>query len=547
MEANFINVILGFIEGFGLIISPCILPILPIFLAGSLTGSKKRPMGIIVGFTLFFSLFVFFSHQLVRYLDIDFDWVREIGYAILLLLGVIMISNYLTEKFSKITQGFTRIGNFFSSTNKPEGGFWNGLFFGGIIAIIWTPCAGPILAAIIVQTALQKTTIISFFTLVAFALGAAIPMFIISLYGKKLVNTFSFFKKRATLLRKFLGGVIIASVVYMIYFEGDVASSTVTPQTGIKTSNSLINGLWFTYPAPPIQGIDAWINSPPLRLADLHGKVVLIDFWTYSCINCLRTLPYIKDWYNRYHDKGLVIIGIHTPEFDFEKNLDHVKAAVQRYGIMYPVALDNQFVTWRNYQNHYWPAHYLINKKGNVVYRRFGEGEYDVMENNIRFLLGIKDLTTLKSLKDTSFNFTQTPETYLGYAKADSHYAPELIKDKTTQYHFSDELSIHVWSLDGLWQANAENVLAEEANAAIKIHFNARKVYAVMGNNTASPIKVKVILTDQQSGKKLQERMILVDKYSIYELMSQKKLTSGYLQIIVSEPGVKVYTFTFGS
>ncbi|HHT0592132.1 TPA: cytochrome c biogenesis protein DipZ [Legionella anisa] len=547
METNFINIILGFLEGFALIISPCILPILPIFLAGSLTGSKKRPMGIIVGFTLFFSLLVFFSHQLVRYFNVDFNLVREIGYVILLLLGAIMISNYLTEQFGKITQGLTRISTFFSAANKPEGGFWNGLFLGGIIAIIWTPCAGPILAAIIVQTAVQQTTIISFFTLMAFALGAAIPMFIISLYGKKLINTFSFFKKRAALFRKFLGGVIIASVIYMVYFEGEVVSSSVNPQTGIKTSNSLINGLWFTYQAPPIQGVDAWINSPPLRLTDLHGKAVLIDFWTYSCINCLRTLPYLNDWYKRYHDKGLVIIGIHTPEFDFEKNLDNVKAAVKRYGILYPVALDNQFITWRNYKNHYWPAHYLINKKGDVVYRRFGEGEYDVMENNIRFLLEIKDLSTLKSLKDASVSIAQTPEIYLGYAKADSYYSPELIKDKTTRYHFSDELSANAWSLQGLWQTNAENIVAEEANAAIKIHFSARKVYAVMGNCIAKPIKVKVILTDEQSGKKLQERSILIDKYSIYELISEKKFISGYLQIMASEPGVKVYTFTFGS
>lgn len=506
---------------------------------------KNDRWGLLRVLLCFFFIGVF-SHQLVRYLNVDFNLVREIGYAILLLLGSIMLSTYLTEQFGKITQGLTRISTFFSSVNKPEGGFWNGLFLGGIIAIIWTPCAGPILAAIIVQTTLQETTIISFFTLVAFALGAAIPMFIISLYGKKLINTFSFFKAHATLFRKFLGVVIIASVVYMVYFEGKVVSSSVHPQTGIKTSNSLINGLWFTYQAPPIQGVDAWINSSPIRLIDLRGKVVLIDFWTYSCINCLRTLPYLNDWYKRYHSKGLVIIGIHTPEFDFEKNLDNVKAAVKRYGILYPVALDNQFITWRNYKNHYWPAHYLINKKGDVVYRRFGEGEYEVMENNIRFLLGVKDLSTVRSLKDTSVSITQTPETYLGYAKADSYNSPELIKDKTARYYFSDKLSTNAWGLEGLWQVNAEYIVAEEVNAAVKIHFNARKVYAVMGNSTAKPIKVKVILTDEQSGKKLQESSILVDKYSIYELISELKFINGYLQIMASEPGVKVYTFTFG-
>ncbi|AUH73727.1 cytochrome c biogenesis protein DipZ [Legionella sainthelensi] len=546
MGTHFINIILGFIEGFGLIISPCILPILPIFLAGSLTGSKKRPVGIIIGFTLFFSLLVFFSHQLVQYFDINFNWVRDFGYAILLLLGSIMLSNYLTEQFSKITQGFTRIGNFFSTANDSEGGFWNGLLFGCIIAIIWTPCAGPILAAIIVQTALEKATFVSFLTLIAFALGAAIPMLIISLYGKKLINTFTFFKTRAIIFRKFLGGLIIASVVYMLYFEGVVVSTSVTPQTGIKTSTSLIDGLWLTYPAPPIEGIDAWINSPPLHIKDLKGKVVLVDFWTYSCINCLRTLPYIKDWYKRYHKQGLVIIGVHTPEFDFEKKLTNVEAAVKLYGILYPVALDNQYVTWSNYENHYWPAHYLINKKGDVVYKHFGEGDYDITENNIRFLLGVKDLTTFESTHDNAVSFTQTPETYLGYGRADTSYSPILKKDKTVQYHFSPKLSVNAWSLEGLWQVHEEYISAEEANAALKIHFKAGKVYAVMGNNTAKPINVKVILSDS-NGKKIEENNVLVDKYSIYQLVAQNKFTNGYLLVIVNDPGVQFYTFTFGN
>ncbi|WP_115702051.1 cytochrome c biogenesis protein DipZ [Legionella sainthelensi] len=546
MGTHFINIILGFIEGFGLIISPCILPILPIFLAGSLTGSKKRPVGIIIGFTLFFSLLVFFSHQLVQYFDINFNWVRDFGYAILLLLGSIMLSNYLTEQFSKITQGFTRIGNFFSTANDSEGGFWNGLLFGCLIAIIWTPCAGPILAAIIVQTALEKATFVSFLTLTAFALGAAIPMLIISLYGKKLINTFTFFKTRAIIFRKFLGGLIIASVVYMLYFEGVVVSTSVTPQTGIKTSTSLIDGLWLTYPAPPIEGIDAWINSPPLHIKDLKGKVVLVDFWTYSCINCLRTLPYIKDWYKRYHKQGLVIIGVHTPEFDFEKKLTNVEAAVKLYGILYPVALDNQYVTWSNYENHYWPAHYLINKKGDVVYKHFGEGDYDITENNIRFLLGVKNLTTFESTQDNAVSFTQTPETYLGYGRADTSYSPILKKDKTVQYHFSPKLSVNAWSLEGLWQVHEEYISAEEANAALKIHFKAGKVYAVMGNNTAKPINVKVILSDS-NGKKIKENNVLVDKYSIYQLVAQNKFTNGYLLVIVNDPGVQFYTFTFGN
>lgn len=540
MAANFINIFLGFIEGFGLIISPCILPVLPIFLAASLAGSNKRPLGMIVGFTLFFALLIFFSRQLVNYLGLNFEVIRSLSYAILLLLGLIMLSSYLTEKFSQITQGLTRVGTVFSAKNKTQGGFGKGLVLGGLIAIIWTPCAGPILAAIIVQTVVQQTTALSFFTLLAFALGAVIPLFIISLYGQKIMSTFMFFKTRAELFRKCLGAVIIASVVYMMYFANTVVSPS-TRQSGIKASIALIGGLWHPYPEPQIAGITAWLNSPPLRLSDLKGKVVLIDFWTYSCINCLRSLPYVKDWYYHYQDKGLVVIGIHTPEFDFEKDLRNVSAAVQRDGILYPVALDNQFATWINFNNHYWPAHYLINKQGEVVYEHFGEGSYDVTENNIRFLLGINELATLNTEAGEPVAYLQTPETYLGYERADAHLSPNVIKDKKYKYHFSSSLPVNTWSLEGFWQVNAHSITAVEANAALKIHFKARKVFIVMGNNTTKPIQVKVHLNNGE------EKSLSVDKYSIYTAVSQQQFSSGYLEIIAMEPGIKIYTFTFGN
>lgn len=550
MTSDFISIVLGFIEGFALIISPCILPILPIFLAGSLTGSKKRPLGILVGFILFFVVLVFFSRQLVSYLGINFDVLRYVSYAILLLLGVVLCSSYLTEQFSQITQGVTRIGSFFAPLNNPEGGFFNGMLFGGLVAIIWTPCAGPILAAIIVQTVTQKATLISFFTLAAFAFGAGIPMLIIAFYGKKLIDAFALSPSRMQICREFLGAVLIASVVNMIYFEGrDVPTQSTA--VGIKTSSSLINDLWRPYPAPKVEGISGWINSEPLHLSDLKGKVVLIDFWTYSCINCLRTLPYVNNWYKQYHDKGLVIIGVHTPEFAFEKNMKNVSAAVTRNGILYPVALDNQFVTWLNFNNHYWPAHYLINQDGKVVYQHFGEGDYDITENNIRFLLGINTLKELKTAKNEPFIFSQTPETYLGYERAEERFSPKLIQDKESRYSFAAHLPSNAWSLEGLWKVSADNISSAEANAVFKMHFNARKVFLVMGNSSATPIKVKVLLNGEpltdKKGKDVEESSILVDKYSIYEVVSQQQAQGGYLELIASEPGVKMYTVTFGS
>lgn len=336
----------------------------------------------------------------------------------------------------------------------------------------------------------------------------------------------------------------------MIYSEQGLTTSSLSQST-IKTSKALQEGLWRPYQAPQIEGIEAWINSPPLKLTNLRGNVVLIDFWTYSCINCIRTLPYLKDWYEKYHNKGLVIIGVHTPEFDFEKNLNNVSAAVKRYGLSYPIALDNQFITWSNYQNKYWPAHYLINKEGQVVYTHFGEGAYEVTDNNIRFLLGLDDLTLVKGTSNSPYTFSQTPETYLGYARADRTLSPYLHHDKKFSYHFPEKLAVNAWGLSGDWQVNEDKIVAENANAALKIHFNARKVFIVMGSKNDKPIKIQLLLDGKalikDQGKDVKSSAILVEKHALYELVAAKQASSGLLEIIATEPGIEIYTFTFGN
>lgn len=551
MQMDFFNVGLGFLEGFALIISPCILPILPLILAGSLTGNKKRPFGIIIGFVIIFSLFLLFSHKLVEYSGIDLNLIRHISYGILLLFGIIMLSTYLTEKFSRITQSLANTGAEFTAINSPQSGFWSGILLGGLVAIIWTPCAGPILAAVIVQTVIQKTTYLSFLTVLFFAIGAGIPMLIIALYGRKVMTKFSFFKTHASLLRKVLGIIIILSVGYMIYLEHGIPIATAT-KTNTNSGSTLEDGLSFPYPAPPIFGITSWINSKPLQLSDLKGKVVLIDFWTYSCINCLRTLPYLKDWYDKYHDKGFIIIGVHSPEFDFEKDLTNVRKAVATEGILYPVALDNQFVTWQNFENSYWPAHYLIDKNGNVVYEHFGEGDYDVTENNIRFLLGLRKETTANTTPKNIFAASQTPETYLGYTRAKKFSSPETVtSDKPAQYTFPADLGEDSWALQGLWTITADNIVSAAANASLEIHFNARNVFMVMGSATQKSIKVKILLNGKpvidEEGKDVVNSTITVRDHTLYEVISLSHYGSGILQIMPSAPGLEVYTFTFGA
>ncbi len=537
MQLGFLNIILAFLEGLALILSPCILPILPIILSGSLEGSKKRPLGIILGFIITFAFFTFFSRKLVLATGIDLEVVRYISYALLIAFGIIMLSTHLTEKFTRATQKLANAGSDLTLSN--DAGLLGGIFFGSLVGIIWTPCAGPILAAVIVQTVLQQTSFSSFLTILSFAIGAAVPMLLIAWFGRAIINKFSMLKTHTDLIRKIMGFIIIAAVAFMAYADQFPAA---TPQTTtvFQSQNKVIDRLESPYPAPAIENIAAWINSKPLMLSELKGKVVLIDFWTYSCINCLRTLPYLKDWYAKYHDKGLVIIGVHAPEFDFEKDVDNVKNAVQRNGILYPVALDNRFTTWQNYANRYWPAHYLIDQEGKVVYRHFGEGDYAVTENNIRYLLELNKMSSSK-VEPEPVTDNQTPETYLGRARANQYTSPERVMEGlSSDYTYPTDLPMHAWALQGRWKIGLDRITSAKKDAAIKIHFNASKVFVVMGSTLGQSIEVKVEL----DGKPVHG--ITVDQHRLYEALSFEKPTTGMLQLTASEPGLEIYTFTFG-
>ncbi len=555
MPTLFVNIALAFLEGVGLIISPCILPILPLILSGSLTGSKRRPYGIIVGFMLIFALFTLFSRLLLSQLGVDPAKLRTLAYALLFLFGIVMLSTYLSEKFLSLTQRLLRVGQNWQNVNNSQGGFFSGILFGGLTAIIWTPCAGPILAAVIVQTATQSATWQSFLLLLVFALGAGVPMLAIVLLGRTFMTKVNFFKTHAVACRKVLGAIIIVAVGYLAYGDNlitpsyaDTSSMPLSAKQA-ATGAALRDGLLNPYQAPELVGLTHWLNSSPVTMAELRGKVVLIDFWTYSCINCIRTLPELRDWYQKYHDKGLEIIGVHAPEFEFEKNPANVAAAVKKYAIHYAVALDNQYGTWRAFNNSYWPARYLIGPNGYVVYQHFGEGAADITEDNIRTLLGMSAAATVTS--NASFNTAQTPETYLGYARAERFVAggnrgwslfshSGLMQNETKVYSFPEVLAADQWALRGNWTDYADRVVAAAAEAAVRIHFTAGKVYAVLGKQGSAPIQVRVLL----GGKRVKE--ITVTRHDLYTLLSMPAVSSGELELQASAPGLEVYTFTFG-
>ncbi|NBV07167.1 MAG: thioredoxin family protein [Proteobacteria bacterium] len=357
------------------------------------------------------------------------------------------------------------------------------------------------------------------------------------------------FLKTKTLHKAF--SVLILIAVCFVAFVGNAATLFSKKESAaIKTAVGLQDALTNPYPAPEIKGINAWLNSDALTIASLKGKVILIDFWTYSCINCIRTLPYITKWDETYRDKGLVIIGIHSPEFGFEKNINNVKKTLQSYNIKYPVALDNNLDSWTAFKNRFWPAHYLIDKSGNVVYTHFGEGNYTETENNIRYLLGLKG-EVREVQQNVSFNYNQTPETYLGLERAENFASPEKLAKNITNFTAAKSLPKNNWALSGKWKIEAQKIEAQEANAKLQLNFTAKKVFLVLGSKDSKPVTLSLLLNGKtltkEAGSDVKKSAITVSAHQLYELVNQDSAKNGLLEIKTSAAGLEAYAFTFGN
>lgn len=544
---NYIEIGLSFLEGLALIASPCILPILPLVLGASIESGKRRPFGIIAGFVFAFTAFAMLSRQIVTKLGINPDTIKYGSLVLLALFGLILVSEKLSKSFSNLTGRFANIGN--NLTTDSGNGFFSGIFIGILIGLIWTPCAGPILAAVLVQIIRQESNAQALFLVGAFAFGAAVPMFIISLTGRSLMSKLKFLTNHAEGLRKSFG-VLILIVVCFIASGGNATAFFSSRESGsIESSSGLQDALSNPYPAPEISGIEAWLNSNPLTIASLKGKVVLIDFWTYSCINCQRTLPYITKWDRSYRDKGLVIIGIHAPEFEFEKDVNNVRNALGTNNIEYPVALDNRLDTWTNFNNQAWPAHYLINKQGKVVYTHFGEGNYTETENNIRYLLGLSGEAE-NIAEPRYFNYNQTPETYLGFERSENFSSPTPIK-QNSKFKLPEFLPSNHWALSGQWSIEPQRIIAKEAGAKLQLNFTAKKVFLVLGSSSSEPIWATLKLNGQAIGKMAGQDVvnskISVSEHRLYELVNQDQSQNSLLEITSNKPGLQAYAFTFGN
>ena len=288
--------------------------------------------------------------------------------------------------------------------------------------------------------------------------------------------------------------------------------------------------------APELEGISNWINSSPLTMSGLRGKVVLVDFWTYSCINCIRTLPYVTKWYSTYKDKGLIVIGVHTPEFTFEKNAANVQDAVKRFGILYPVAQDNSYGTWNAYSNEYWPADYLVDQKGNIVYESFGEGDYSGTENAIRTLLGLSASATADSGPDLSH--IGSPEMYFEPSRLANLASNQRASAGEKQYTSSGTLALNTFALDGYWKFVSDGAVTTRPNAKIILKFHSANLYVVAQSATPTTLRITVDGQAQQN--------VTVSSSQLYTLFTSSEYTDHVVEIDVPNPGFQVFTFTFG-
>lgn len=519
---------LAFVEGLGLVFSPCILPVLPLILAGGASGDRRKPFGIIIGFILSFTVLALLSRHIFSAAGLRQDIVQKVSFGLLALLGLVMLLPRLEEGFARMARGLAAG----AQGVRTGEGFGGGLVMGCLIGVVWTPCAGPVLAAALLQVVRARTDFEAVAVVVSFTLGAAIPMTVIALFGKALAQKVG---GHAVALRRALGAVLVAFAGLGLF---GINIGALAPQEDLAPlaakPGEVVEGLPVSYPAPEVRGVARWINTRPLTREDLRGKVVLYDFWTYSCINCIRTLPHLREWYARYHDLGLEIVGIHAPEFDFERRAENVMAAVARYDIRWPVAMDNDYATWDAFRNRYWPAHYLADRQGNIVYTHFGEGNYNVTEHNIRALLGLEKAEGLDAGAATTAP-GQTPETYLGVLRAAREWEGA-----------EEDMPLHGWKLSGGWLRGEEKIVSVADGDTLTLRFYGGRVFLVMATSGA-PVEAEIVLDPPgNAAADVKDGRVRVDAARHYELVSLPETAEGVLRITARGAGLEAYAFTFG-
>jgi cytochrome c biogenesis protein CcdA/thiol-disulfide isomerase/thioredoxin len=601
-------VILVFLGGVLTILSPCILPVLPFVFARSEQKFLTNGLPMLAGMALTFA-------SIATLAAVGGSWavrVNQYGRVFALVLLTAFAATLLSTRLADwLARPFVALGNRLAQSNPEAAGRFtllNSLLLGIATGLLWAPCAGPILGLILTGAAISGPNARTTLLLFAYAAGAATSLAVALLAGGRV---FAFLKKSlgtGEWIRRGLGVAVLVAVVAIVFgwdstvltrlslngtnsLEQSLIDKINPPNSAapggammamsnstMAMSNSKTDGhammMSAAKPAgnlpvegeiPSFAGATLWLNSPPLTPESLRGKVVMVDFWTYSCINCLRALPYVQSWYQKYKDHGLVVIGVHAPEFAFEKDPNNVRRAVADLKITYPVALDNDYAIWQAFNNQYWPAHYFIDATGHIRAHHFGEGNYDESEQTIRTLLteagqsglpppgmGLAKAVGVQAPPDEAHD--QSPETYVGYRRADNFASPGgFAQDQAHVYSAPSALKLNQWALGGSWNVDPEKAVLSASGGKIEFRFYARDLHLVLGpGSNAKPVRFRVTLdgappaashgadTDSNGAG-------IIDGQRLYQLIRQSGDVGEHVfSIEFLDPGVQAYSFTFG-
>jgi cytochrome c biogenesis protein CcdA/thiol-disulfide isomerase/thioredoxin len=579
----------GFIAGAATAVSPCILPVLPIALAAGATGGHRRPAGIVAGLAVSFTFATVVLVYLLDALGLSDNLLRDLAIAVLLGFGIVLLVPAFSSRFEGM---ISRLTSRFQPKTRSGDGFWSGTLVGASLGLVYAPCAGPILAGVITVSASQSFTAGRLAVALAYGLGSALVLYLLMIGGRKLTAPLG---RKTPRLQAAMGGVMIVFALLMVgqydlRFQNEIADNlpavVVNPTEALESSASAKDalaeirsggdspgarkiaagveaagegeagpdsGLPVIAPAPDFAGNQQWFNTPgntALTMSSLRGRVVLVDFWTYSCINCIRTQPYLKAWDERYRDRGLTIVGVHSPEFPFEKDAGNVERAIERAGLEYPVVQDNDFQTWNAYANQYWPAEYFIDAEGRVRYAHFGEGEYDEKEDVIRALLaeagrspGVGESgADGESISDG----VTTLESYLGSARAD-RFSNGLILSGSRDFGELKQPKQDGLSYGGRWNVDPDFATAE--GGSVSVRFGAKRVFLVLGSpGKARRMKVRLDgrpVSGRDAGKDVIDSTVTIEGERLYELIDLPEAGEHTLTL-TPENGVQAYAFTFG-
>ncbi|WP_415766587.1 cytochrome c biogenesis protein DipZ [Pseudomonas sp. ZB1P45] len=587
--------VLAYLGGVLTIVSPCILPVLPFVFARTGQPFMKSGLPLLAGMALTFALVASLAAVGGGWVVQVNQYGRWLALLFVALFGLTLLLPRLAERLTRpLVAAGSRLSEAAGADARPRPGA--SFLIGVATGLLWAPCAGPILGLLLTGAALQGASIATTLLLLAYAAGAATSLAVALLLGGKVFAAMKRSIGAGEWLRRGLGAAMLAGVAAIaLGLDTGILARVSTASTGgieqalvgrlagkspngsgammaqvpasgsaMKVADKAPGALTIEGNLPSLDGAVQWLNSPPLTVQALKGKVVLVDFWTYSCINCLRTLPYVKAWAEKYRDQGLVVIGVHAPEFAFERDVGNVTKAMKDLGINYPVAIDNDFKIWRAFNNEYWPAHYFADAQGRIRYHHFGEGEYAESERVIQQLLreagavkvadGLINASAEGVQLAPDMNEVQSPETYVGYQRAE-HFVPEtsLMPDKVSAYSAPSQLALNDWSLDGQWNVGSERATSSGPASRIVYRFHARDLHLVLGPGThGKPVRFKVLIDGKAPGVDhgtdvAPDGSGSVTEQRLYQLVRQSGgVTDRIFSIEFLDPEVSAYAFTFG-